>query len=75
MLDKELAAIQFDPLILKNAIEDANLTQAEFNRMLGYRHVNTVNKIIKNKRAASATDLLRFSIALNKDPKEFCKII
>jgi transcriptional regulator with XRE-family HTH domain len=73
MQDNDVSTIQFDPDALKTALEEANLSQADFNRLIGFKHVNTVNKIIKRKRIATASELLQFAFALNKDPKEFCK--
>lgn len=74
MLDKDVSSIEFDPQSLELALEDAKITQSQLNQLLGFPHRNTVNKIIRRKRAATATDLLRFAFVLKKDPKDFAKI-
>lgn len=75
MLVKDFSNIEFDPDILEIAIEDANISQTELSEIIGYPHKNVVNKIVRGKRAATANDLLRFSMALEKDPKDFAKIV
>jgi plasmid maintenance system antidote protein VapI len=72
-MDDAVANIEFDPESLESALDEQNLSQADLARLAGYPHRNVVNKIIRGNREATATDLLRFSQVLKKDPKEFAK--
>lgn len=72
-MDEATVNIEFDPEALESALDEQNLSQADLARLAGYPHRNVVNKIIRGNREATATDLLRFAQALNKDPNEFAK--
>jgi transcriptional regulator with XRE-family HTH domain len=73
MLEKDVSSIEFSPEKLELALEEKKISQAELSDALGFTHRNTINKIIRRKRQASATDLLRIAIALNKNPQDFAK--
>lgn len=74
MLDKDVLNIEFSPEKLEMVLEEKEISQTQLSEIAGFSHRNTVNKIIRRKRQATATDLLRFSIALDKDPKDFATI-
>lgn len=73
MLEKEVSSIEFNPESLEIALKDANISQSEFSKIIGFPHRNTVNKIIRKQRTVTATELLRIAAALKKEPKEFSK--
>ncbi len=50
---------------------EKNITQAKLNDLAGYKSNNVVNKIVKGKRQATATDLLRFSKILDEPAEVF----
>lgn len=67
----EVIDIVFNPDALDRALNEAELSQAELARLVGFKHRNTLNRIIKKKREATATDLLRFCLVLKKSPEDF----
>lgn len=73
MVVADIENIEFDPRSLETALGESNISQADLARIMGYSHRNTVNKILKGKREATATELLKFSAVLGKSPVEFAK--
>lgn len=65
--------IEFDPSSLAAVMEEKKVSQAELARLGGYPHRNVINRILKRKREATATDLLRFLRVLKCSPKDFSK--
>jgi plasmid maintenance system antidote protein VapI len=73
MLVEGIDNIEFDPATLETALIETQLSQAELVRMAGFKHRNTVNKILKSKREVTATDLIRFCAIFGKQPDFFAK--
>lgn len=72
-MSDEAKSYEFDPRLLLAVLKEKGVTQAKLSRLCGFAHKNTVNKIIKGKRVATASELIRFCEALNAHPADFAR--
>jgi plasmid maintenance system antidote protein VapI len=70
---EEIKSIEFAPEKLEKVLNEKGFTQAKLNEISGFVHFNTVNKIIKKSRQATATELLRMSKVLDVPAETFVK--
>lgn len=68
MKQEDVELINFSPEKLEEKIDEKGMTQIKLNELSGFPNFNTVNKIIKKHRQASATELLRISKVLGVSP-------
>jgi plasmid maintenance system antidote protein VapI len=73
VIDLSPEDVEFDPHTIELFLEEKDMSQADLARLAGYKHRNAVNRIIRNKKKADATDLIKFSLIFGKPIQSFAK--